>query len=246
MKNRSFFVILGLGLSALLAAGCGSSSSSDTANNNNNNNNTGVLNPAGAQIQGAFVQVEQLARPVINEGLVVDNALLNAYNSVGPAFVRAALDAPGGPEAAAAAPIVTDATTTLDALLAAGGGVGGTPFSGLNGGAGPTSADFLGVFLPDTMRINTTLSRPPGTASFGSSVNANLVLDSGRKIDDDVMDVVTTVLTNNSTVIDNVPYRRPDGNMNAAIGHSTLNGQADSATVPNPNPATFPYLAPAN
>ena len=242
MKNRSLFIILGLGLSALLAAGCGSSSNNNTGTANNNNNNAGV-NPAGAQgTQGAFVQVEQLARPVINEGLIVDNALLNAYNSVGPDFVRRALDAPGGPEAAAAAPIVTDATATLDALLAAGGGVGGTPFSGLNGGAGPTSGDFLGVFLPDTMRINTTLTFPPGTAAFGASVNTNLVLDSGRKITDDVMDVVTTVLTDNAGVIDNVPYSRPAGNANAAIGHSLLPGQA--ATIAEP--ATFPYLAPAN
>lgn len=246
MKSKSLFIYgLGLALSALLAAGCGSSSNVNTANNNNNNNN-GNLNPAGAQTNGAFIQVEQLARPVINEGLIVDNALLNAYNSVSPAFVRTALDVPAGPEAAAAAPIVTDATTTLTALLTAGGGVGGTPFSGLNGGTGPTAGDFLGVFLPDTMRINTTLTRAPGVASFGSSTNANLVLDSGRKIDDDVMDVVTTVLTNNAMVIDNVPYARPAGNMNAAIGHSTLNGQAPSATVPNPNTATFPYLAPAN
>ncbi|MCA1994313.1 MAG: DUF4331 domain-containing protein, partial [Coleofasciculus sp. S288] len=64
---------------------------------------------------GKFNQVERLARPVINEGLVVNNDFLNALNSIGPDFEAAAL-AGQQPAANTAAPIVGDVITTLKAI----------------------------------------------------------------------------------------------------------------------------------
>ncbi len=222
------FKILGVAaaLAASLLAGCGSDS------------DIVQIQPAAAQQGVNFVQVEFLARPVINEGLITDNALLNAFNSVTPAFVRAALGNPNGPEAVAAGPILADATATLNALLGLSNGTG--PFQGAVGtpaGGTPDAAFFAGVFLPDVMRIDTTLNIAANAPSFASlaTVDGRTTPVGGRKITDDVMDVVTTSLTNNGAAIDNVGYARSGAapNENAGTGHS-------------PPSATFPYLAEAN
>lgn len=221
MKTYKFLASVALAAS-LFVTGCGTSSDI-------------IPQPAQAQNGVGVVQVEQLARPAINEGLLVDNALLNAYNSVPPSFVRAALDNQNGPEFARALPLITDATATLNALLQANNNDG--PFAAVNNGNGPDAGFFLGIFLPDVMRINTQLNFAPGAQAFGASFNGNFVLDSGRKTTDDVMDVVSTALTNNAAVRDNVPYTRQGGNQ--ATGHSAL------PVGGNANP-TFPFLAPAN
>ncbi|MGB3516117.1 MAG: DUF4331 family protein, partial [Elainellaceae cyanobacterium] len=59
-----------------------------------------------------FSQVERLARPAVNEGLIVTNDFLNTLNSVDPTFEAAAL-AGQEPAASAAAPIVGEAKQTL-------------------------------------------------------------------------------------------------------------------------------------
>ncbi|MBI3924181.1 MAG: DUF4331 family protein [Armatimonadetes bacterium] len=157
--NRNFRMLAAtVVLATGLVTGCTSSS----------DNNAAVVQPANAQGVNN-VQVEQLARPAINEGLLITNAFLNAYNSVSPAFVNTALTNPGSPEAAALAPIATEALATLGAFLTLSNGTG--PFAGVPGG--PTPPFFVGIFLPDVMRIDTTQNFPPGTSAYAGSLNAN-------------------------------------------------------------------------
>jgi Domain of unknown function (DUF4331) len=79
---------------------------------------------------GKYQQVERLARPAINEGLIVSNNLLNIFNSVPPTADLSP----------AAAPIGAEAVRTLKAL----------------GNNDERTKALLGAFLPDVMRIDTT------------------------------------------------------------------------------------------
>lgn len=194
---------------AALAVGCGSDSADI------------ISNPA----QGvSFRQVEQLARPAINEGLLFTNSFLNTYNAVSPSFVAAALANPGSAEGQAAAPLLAEATTVLNLL------------TGVIAG-GTTTAQAVAAFLPDVMRINANNNVPVATTAYNFQLNAVGSPVSGRKLTDDVVDITYTVLVG-AGVTDNVPYY-PNGNL--GVGHNRLNGQAaDFGT------ATFPFLAPPN
>ncbi len=163
-----------------------------------------------------FVQVERLGRPAVNEGLIVTNDLLNAFNGVGP----------DGDLAAAA--VLGEAAATLAAF----------------GNAPARIGDIVTAFLPDVMRIDTTIASPVGVGAY-----ANLAIPvgalgvvrpvAGRKLEDDVIDITLTVLTGGAITTDNVDYPNPGAN--PAQGHNLLNGQG----VPL-GAATFPFLAPAN
>jgi hypothetical protein len=154
-------------------------------------------------------QVERLARPAVNEGLIVTNDFLNTLNSVTPDFEAAAL-AGQEPAASAAAPIVGEAKRTLLAL----------------GNNDARANALLQAFLPDVMRIDTT-----GPSGYANAVNAFGSPIRGRLLEDDVVDITFSVLTNGAITTDNVSYEGTPGN--PAQGHDPL--------VP-----TFPYLAPAN
>jgi hypothetical protein len=156
-----------------------------------------------------FNQVERLARPAVNEGLIVTNDFLNALNSVGPDFEAAAL-AGQQPAANIAGPIVAEAKQTLLAV----------------GNSDARANALLGAFLPDVMRIDTT-----GPSGYANALNANGSPIRGRLIEDDVVDITLSVLTNGAITSDNVSYEGTPGN--PAQGHDPL------AT-------SFPYLAPAN
>jgi hypothetical protein len=156
-----------------------------------------------------FNQVERLARPAINEGLIVTNDFLNALNSVGPDFEAAAL-AGQQPAANIAGPIVAEAKQTLLAV----------------GNNDARANALLGAFLPDVMRIDTT-----GPSGYANALNAKGSPIRGRLIEDDVIDITLSVLTNGAITSDNVSYEGTPGN--PAQGHDPL------AT-------SFPYLAPAN
>jgi hypothetical protein len=217
MKKLLLSIIAG---AALVASGCG------------NATDLVAPAPAEAQIGGGFTQVEFLARPGIGEGLLFTNSLLNTYNAVTPRFVNTALTVPGSAEADAAAPIFAEATTVLDIL------------TGLVA-AGPTTADVVGGFLPDVMRIDTSLDFSPNltglddTSAYGSAFNASASPVAGRKLTDDTIDITLGYLTGGAIPGDNVGYYPIPGN--PAVGHQPLNGE----TV-NFGPSTFPYLAPAN
>ncbi|WP_199332752.1 DUF4331 family protein [Nostoc sp. FACHB-190] len=81
---------------------------------------------------GKFQQVERLGRPGINEGLVVTNDFLNAFNSIPPTADLSQAAAPVGAEAKKTLKALGNSDQRADALLAA--------------------------FLPDVMRIDTNVS----------------------------------------------------------------------------------------
>jgi hypothetical protein len=155
---------------------------------------------------GQYRQVERLARPAINEGLILTNDLLNALNSVGPDFEASALRGEQ-PAAKIAAPIVGEATQTLKAL----------------GNSDERATALIGAFLPDVMRIDTT--QPSG---YGNALNTKGSPIRGRKLEDDVVDITLSVLTNGKVAGDNVSYKGASGNIGQ--GHKLLE-------------PTFPYLA---
>jgi Domain of unknown function (DUF4331) len=102
---------------------------------------------------GKYQQVERLARPAINEGLIVSNDLLNTFNSVPPTADLSP----------AAAPIGAEATRTLKAL----------------GNDNARTNALLTAFLPDVMRIDTTAPSGYGNAlnAKGSPIRGRLLKD---------------------------------------------------------------------
>lgn len=152
---------------------------------------------------GNLMQVERLARPAINEGLIITQDFLNAFNSIPPS-----LDLSD-----AAAPVRTEAVATLNAVDLADGVDNVDPLA------------IAGAFLPDVMRIDTTV--PSG---YANAFNANGSPIAGRMLEDDVIDITLGVLVG-SPIGDNVSYAGTPGN--PSQGHQPLE-------------ANFPYLAPAN
>ncbi|WP_299432073.1 DUF4331 family protein, partial [uncultured Meiothermus sp.] len=116
-----------------------------------------VPNPAKP---GEWMQIERLARPAVNEGLLLTNDYLNTLNAVGPDFEAAVLK---GDKAAgeAAAPILAEVSTVLKLL--------GNDQNRINA--------LLGAFLPDVMRIDVT--GPSGYANalnkLGSPIRGRLI-----------------------------------------------------------------------
>ncbi|MBA2749214.1 MAG: DUF4331 domain-containing protein [Tatlockia sp.] len=166
-----------------------------------------TISVAGAS--NKYNQVERLARPVINEGLVVTNDFLNALNSVGPDFEAAAL-AGQQPAANIAAPIVGEAAKTLKAI----------------GNSDERTNALLGAFLPDVMRIDTT-----NTSGYGNALNAKGSPIRGRLLKDDVIDITLGVLTNGAITSDNVSYEGTPGN--PAQGHNSLVTSFPYLALPN-------------
>ncbi|NEQ70577.1 MAG: DUF4331 domain-containing protein, partial [Symploca sp. SIO2D2] len=134
------------------------------------------------------------------------NDFLNALNSVGPDFEAAAL-AGQNPAANIAGPIVAQAKQTLLAV----------------GNSDERANSLLGAFLPDVMRIDTS-----GTSGYGNELNAQGSPIRGRMLEDDVMDITLSVLTDGVIATDNVSYAGTPGN--PSQGHDPLE-------------LTFPYLA---
>lgn len=147
---------------------------------------------------GNYTQVERLARPAVNEGLVFTNDYLNTLNSVGPDFEAAVL-AGQQPAASQAAPIVAEVKKTLKAL----------------GNNDTRTNALIGAFLPDVMRIDTT-----GPSGYGNALNAKGSPIRGRKLTDDVIDTTLSVLTNGAITSDNVSYSGRPGS--PAQGHQPL------------------------
>jgi hypothetical protein len=102
---------------------------------------------------GKFQQVERLGRPGINEGLIVTNDFLNAFNSIPPTADLSD----------AAAPVGAEAKKTLIAL----------------GNDDARANALLGAFLPDVMRIDTTQESGYGKAlnTKGSPITGRLLKD---------------------------------------------------------------------
>jgi hypothetical protein len=102
---------------------------------------------------GQYKQVERLGRPGVNEGLVITNDFLNAFNSISPSQDLSA----------AAAPVRAEAKASLLAL-----------------GNSETRANaLLNAFLPDVMRIDTTQKSGylNGLNAQGAPITGRLLLD---------------------------------------------------------------------
>ncbi len=100
-----------------------------------------------------FQQFERLGRPAVNEGLIVTNDFLNAFNSIPPTADLSD----------AAAPVGAEAKATLIAL----------------GNSDERANTLLGAFLPDVMRIDTTQPSGYGLAlnAKGSPIRGRLLED---------------------------------------------------------------------
>lgn len=138
---------------------------------------------------GRFCQVERLAQPAINEGLLVKNESLNTLNAIGPEVEATLVEGPDGCAGALGNPIIAEAAATLLAF-------------------GNSVADALAIcnaFLPDVMRID--VSVPSGYARARSTLNGRPA--SGRMIKDDVIDITLSVVVFGSNQLlehDNVGY----------------------------------------
>ena len=159
--------------------------------------------------EGKYVQVERLARPAINEGLILTNDFLNALNSVGPDFEAAAL-AGKQPAADIAGPIVGEAKQTLLAL----------------GNSEERADALLGAFLPDVMRIDTS-----GPSGYANDLNGAGSPVRGRMLKDDVIDITLSVLSDGAVTTDNVSYEGTPGN--PAQGHHPLETAFPYLALPN-------------
>ncbi|MBC7714867.1 MAG: DUF4331 family protein [Rhizobacter sp.] len=167
-------------------------------------------------------QVERLARPAINEGLVVSNDFLNAFNMIPPSADLSA----------AAAPVVNEAANSIVA------------FDMLDGKTDTTVAQVANAFLPDVMRVDSRLDLAVATTAYNADVSGDRgMLTGGRKLEDDVMDITLSFLVagdaTGAAVKDNVSYEGTPGNPNQ--GHKLLYKQTERK-----GPASFPFLAKPN
>lgn len=226
-------------LTSCLGSGKSNNSNSDNSNNNSapSSSRTAPAAPAAAK---KWVQIERLARPGINEALVLDNDKLNAFNSIPPTFDLAV-------DNAAVLSVLQQAATALNL------------FDSLDGNdqfANDFSNKVVQGFLPDVMRINVAAPISVGMWAYNadaavltapSDAAGGVILTGGRKIEDDVIDIslsylVTanpgspTVGSHGLTITDNVTYPGVPGNN--AQGHKKLWKQSSYNGA-----AEFPFLA---
>jgi Domain of unknown function (DUF4331) len=152
---------------------------------------------------GGFKQFERLARPGLNEALIVTPQFLEAFNTIPPRLDLSA----------AAAPVRQEAVATLNAVDL------------LDGKDNVDANAIAKAFLPDVLRIDTT--RPSG---YGSAANAQGSLIGGRLLLDDVVDITLGALVG-SPVGDNVSYNGSPGN--PAQGHKPLEPNFPYLALPN-------------
>lgn len=137
---------------------------------------------------GGWTQVERLAQPAINEGLLVTNDFLNALNAIGPETEAALVEGPDGCAGALSHPIIAEAAATLLAF----------------GNTVPQALAICNAFLPDVMRIDVT-----GASGYAAAATSIGRPSRGRKIRDDVIDITLGVVVPGSNQLlehDNVGY----------------------------------------
>lgn len=131
---------------------------------------------------GRFTQVEQIARPGINELLTTSSqTIYETYNRTQPARFNS-------PDST----VIRDNITAVLKLV----------------GNNDTRANALvRALLPDVMRIDTTV--PSG---YGNKFNALGSPAAGRRLLDDVVDASLSIVTNGAITTDNVSYDGTPGN----------------------------------
>lgn len=196
-----------------------------------------------------YIQVERLARPGINEALVLTPAYQDAFNSIPPSQDLSS----------AATPVLTEAGVVLGAVAAVGVAAGTIPYTDAALGEGsPTDATahvqkVVNGFIPDVMRINTAAvvavgeSAYDGNVSGGTPIGACIgtvtasgvtgaVLSCGRKLKDDVIDMTYNYLAGGTVTL----AANTLGD-DATYDKSSVTGNVNSSrSAPQ---ATFPFLA---
>lgn len=168
-----------------------------------------------------FVQVERLARPAINEGLIISKENLVLWNSVMPVVEADFLSG----KSQAAKPIVDEATTVLKAL----------------GNTDEQVGALFKALLPDVMRIDTT--KQSGYAGSAPGKLDNLTKDlrpvGGRMIKDDVIDITMSLI-----VPGGAPNEAPIAGLES--DNVSYDGPNANGTKHKPVMSKFPYLADPN
>lgn len=161
--------------------------------------------------------MERLARPAINEGLIISNHLLNQWNMLEPSEDGTSDLAEIGAEATAVLTALGNDQATINALF--------------------------GALLPDVMRIDTTRVSGYVTSRGGTgldNVTADLRPVGGRLIEDDVIDVTLQLVVPNGG-----PAMTPIANVESDnISYDGPNGGNETGHQPVLN--DFPYLAAPN
>lgn len=184
-----------LALLALLTTGCGAGLSGGSSGN--------------SSMMTTYTQIERLGRPAINEGLVLSNDNLNAFNSIPPSLDLAS-------SVPAVAAVLTEATAVLNIVT----NLDGSATGGLTD---PTAGEVAGQFLPDVTRIsvangdiagisanadrtsNSTLGETAYIGCLSTTPGAPL-LCGGRKIRDDVVDITLTYIAVGADGLGAIPF----------------------------------------
>jgi hypothetical protein len=199
---------------ALILTGC--SSSSNSGGGDDGSNQPPPPDSSTTTPPVAYHQVEQLARPAINEALLITTAYNNGYNATAPSF--AGVDTP------TLNAVVGEAKTVLQALYLGGcfiNGVAGlTADTGVHPagmtcnavGAALLAADgvtqtaatkaaakayadkVFAQFEPDVMRIDTSVAS--NYLSLCGDANSTPLLCGGRGLADDTVDITYDYLLN--------------------------------------------------
>jgi hypothetical protein len=191
----------------------------------------------------SYVQIERLARPAVNEGLVLSNANLNAFNSIPPS-----LDLDSSITAVAA--VQGEAVTVINVVRALGTAAGGTP---------PATGDVVAQFLPDVTRISVddahygtlhnlaanvdrTSNSRQGEVGYTACVSVTSgapLLCGGRKIRDDVIDITLSYIALGAGAA------APGASDGAVVSYTVTDQVGYTTAHPASNPllATFPFLA---
>lgn len=180
-----------------------------------------IDSPGSGSAVKQFHQIEQLARPGINEALLISNDFLNGYNAAAPTFQ--------GVDPTTLSAVVGEAKTVLKAVYFGvcllDGTVTNDPAQGLKpaglqcpavGGAIFTENSLAGVhptaamltaaqtyadagfalFIPDVMRVDTGVAVSGYANELCGAGSGAPLLCGGRFVDDDVIDVTYGFLFN--------------------------------------------------
>lgn len=236
------------------------------------------MNPDAGPTGRTYRQVEHLARPGINEALLISDAFLNGYNATAPSFA--------GVDQATLGMVVDEAKTVLKALYLGvcllngtltndpnmglkpagitchavgpaiweGGQLNGTVLTAASKAAAQTYADAVfGLFIPDVMRIDTSIATSNYLNLCGAGGKQGLC--GGRFLNDDTIDVTYNFLLSGA-MVGKGPFNQLRALVTDGVNFSLNDAQNSSNFVlPDPNinnpqqghpnvSQAFPYSAP--
>ncbi|HSK04373.1 MAG TPA: DUF4331 family protein [Kofleriaceae bacterium] len=233
-----------------------------------------AMDPGPDPTPRTYRQIEHLARPGINEALLISDAFLAGYNATAPSFA--------GVDPTTLGMVVDEAKTVLKALylgacllngalgLSAdagvkpagitchavgpaiweGGQLDGTVLTAASKQAAQTYADAVfGLFIPDVMRVDTTIAKSNYLNLCGAGGKQGLC--GGRFLNDDTIDVTYNFLLAGAA-IPKGPFDQFRALVTDGVNFSLNDAENSSNFVlPVPNPQqghpnvsqVFPYSA---